>query len=888
MTSNQVRQKFLDFFKSKGHKIISSDTLVPADDPSVLFTSAGMNQFKQQFMGNITDYRRATSSQKCMRTADLVNVGISPTHHTFFEMLGNFSFGDYFKQQAITWAWEFIIQELKLPRDKIWASVHTSDDEAYDIWLNTVKIDKNKVVKLGDEDNFWPANAPKDGPNGPCGPCSEIFYDWGKEYGCDDPNCSPACDCKRFSEIWNLVFTQFDRQKDGSLFPLPSKNIDTGMGLERITSVVQNVRENYGTDLFVPILESINEQLKRKDIVPNDDWKSNKAKAIADHIRAACFAIADGVVPSNETRGYVIRKLIRRSIMNFKAVGIKGPLCYGLVNTIGNIMEKQYPEVKRKQQTLAAIIKKEEENFWKILDERSEENELLFKELLKGKSNDTPAQIAFNQYDTFGVPLEISKENAKKAGLEILDDDFEKLMDEQRERSRCDTQISSEIFTKSIGHLIKDLSSEFTGYEELETQAKVIGLLQCDVMKQSVSSDENFQVDVILDKTPFYMESGGQASDKGKILFENGFIDIVEIKKVNNAIVHRGIVHNGCIKINDLVRAQVLSPERNATARNHTATHLLQYGLRQILGEHIEQSGSSVNSEKLRFDFTRLKALKKETIDKLENFVNELIWENLTVQTQVMSIEQAKDSGALAFFGDKYGDTVRVVSVLDLPKGEKLCSEFCGGTHIQATGEIGLFKIITESSVAQGIRRIEAVTSRAAFDLIKNQEKLIEQISGLFKTDADKLADAATKTIKQVKAQEKEISRLKQGFLTNDAGELLKSAKKINQVSVIIKEFDNYDVNALRKVNDNLKTKADPMISVLGSAVNGKAMFLVGVSASLVNDGIDAVAIIRKISAIAGGGGGGKKDLAQAGAKDLECLSQAMSEAFKIVEEFIK
>ncbi len=770
--------------------------------------------------------------------------------------------------------------------DKIWVSVHNSDDQAYDIWLNTVKIDRNKVVKLGDKDNFWPANAPKDGPNGPCGPCSEIFYDWGKEYGCDDPNCSPACDCKRFSEIWNLVFTQFDRQNDGSLLPLPSKNIDTGMGLERITSVVQNVRENYSTDLFVPILESINEQLKRKNIFPDEDWKNGKAKAIADHIRAACFAITDGVVPSNETRGYVIRKLIRRSIMNFKAVGIQGPLCYGLVNTIGIIMEQQYPEIKRKQQTIAAIIKKEEESFWKILDERSEENVLQFKNQAENPQDGiTAAEIAFNQYDTYGVPLEVSKENAQKFGLKIIDDDFEKLMNAQRERSRSGTQISSEIFTKSIGPLIKDLSTEFVGYAELKIQAKVIAIIQNEDLKQQIDSKDNKDfVDLILDKTPFYVESGGQAADKGKLLFENGFIDIIKTEKVNNAILHRGIVHNGCIKINDLITAEVMTQERCATARNHSATHLLQYGLRQILGEHIEQSGSSVNSEKLRFDFTHLKALKKGTIDKLENFVNELIWENLTIQTQVMSIEQAKNSGALAFFGDKYGDSVRVVSVLGLPKAK----EFCGGTHVKATGEIGLFKIITESSVAQGIRRIEAVTSRAAFDLIKNQEKLIEQISDLFKTDADRLVNAATKTIKQVKAQEKEISRLKLGSLTNDAGELLKSAKKINQVSVITKEFDNYDVNALRKVNDNLKTKADPMISVLGSAANGKAMFLVGVSASLVNRGIDAVAIIKKISAIAGGGGGGKKDLAQAGAKDAECLSKAMAQALKIVEEFIK
>lgn len=885
MTSNQVRQKFLEFFKSKGHKIIASDTLVPQNDPSVLFTSAGMNQFKQQFMGNITDFRRAASSQKCMRTADLINVGLSPTHHTFFEMLGNFSFGDYFKKEAILWAWEFITQELKLSQDKLWVSVHNSDNEAYDIWISQVGVAKNRIVKLGDRDNFWPANAPKDGPNGPCGPCSEIFYDWGQEYGCKDPDCSPACDCKRFSEIWNLVFTQFDRQSDGTLIALPSKNIDTGMGLERITSVVQNVRENYATDLFAPILISITEQLKRKNIVPDSAWGKSKSKAVADHIRAACFAIADGVVPSNETRGYVIRKLIRRSIMNLKAVGINSPFCYGLVNTIGIVMEQQYPEIKRKQQMIAGIIQNEEEMFWKILNERCEDNVLQFKNYAKNPGdNISPANIAFNQYDTYGVPLEISKENAQKYGLKILDEDFEILMDEQRERSRSGTQISSEIFAKSIGPLINDLASEFVGYEQLTVQAKVIALVQGEKLKNIVDSNDNDNyVDVILDKTPFYVESGGQAADKGKILLKTGFIDILEIKKVNNAILHRGQVRNGSIKTNDIVTAEVINKDRRATASNHTATHLLQYSLRQILGEHIEQSGSAVSSEKLRFDFSHLTALKKETIDKIENLVNELIWENLTVQTEVMNIEQAKKSGALAFFGDKYGDTVRVVSISGLPQAK----EFCGGTHAQATGQIGLFKIISESSIAQGIRRIEAVTSHAAFDLVKKQQNLIEQMSDLFKAEADKLVESAEKTIKHLKEQEKEISGLKMGSLANDISGLLATAIKLNEVCVIIKEYKNYDVNALRKMNDSLKAKADPMISVLASTQGSKPMFLVGVSGSLVNKGIDAVEIIKEISAFSGGSGGGKKELAQAGARDAESLRTAMDQALKIVEKFI-
>ncbi|MCK4994185.1 MAG: alanine--tRNA ligase [Candidatus Omnitrophica bacterium] len=884
MKSNEVRQKFLKFFEKRGHKIIESDSLAPANDKSVLFTSAGMNQFKEQFMGNITDFRRAASSQKCMRTADLINVGKSPTHHTFFEMLGNFSFGDYFKEDAILWAWEFITEELLLPKERLWVSVHTSDDEAYDIWIKQIKISIDKIVKLGDKDNFWPANAPKDGPNGPCGPCSEIFYDWGKEYGCKDPKCSPACDCKRFSEIWNLVFTQYERQSDGNLIPLPSNNIDTGMGLERITSVVQNVRENYATDLFVPILESITELLNRKNIIADSAWFNTRAKAVADHIRAASFAIADGVIPANETRGYVIRKLIRRSIMNLKAVGVKGPFCYGLVNSIAIVMQEQYPQIKRKRETIAGIIKNEEEMFWKILDERSEENARLFKALTQNLSCETPAQLAFNQYDTFGVPLEISKENAQKAGLKILDEDFEKLMDAQRDRSRSGTQISSEIFSKSIGHLIKDLTTEFTGYVELETEAKVTALLQADILKDEVfDTDEIHQVDVVLDKTPFYVEAGGQAGDLGEIVLENeSVIQVVKTIKVNNSIFHRCLVDKGSIKKGDEVIVRVTPREhRVATMRNHTATHLLQYALREILGDSVEQSGSYVNSEKLRFDFTHLKALKKETIGKVEKLVNVLIWENLVVQTNVMKIEDAKKSGALAFFDDKYGDTVRVVSI------ENISKEFCGGTHVKAIGQIGLFKIVSESSIAQGIRRIEGVTGLKAFELLEMNEALLDELSAALKVTPDNLNETVEKLIKQIKNQEKELADFKLGSLRNDVSALIDSCVKVDNISVIVKEFKNYDVNALRKMNDLLKVKADPMISVLGTT-SSKPMIIVGLSAALVNKGLDAVEIIKELSALTGGGGGGKKYLAQAGAKDADGLRAAISRAPKIIENFLK
>ncbi len=881
MKSNEVRQKFLDFFAGHGHKIVESDSLVPANDQSVLFTSAGMNQFKEQFMGNITDFKRAASSQKCMRTADLVNVGKSPTHHTFFEMLGNFSFGDYFKQEAIQWAWEFITEVLLLPKDRLWVSVHKNDSEAYNIWLEKIKIEKDRIVKLGDSDNFWPANAPKEGPNGPCGPCSEIFFDWGEDAGCKKPECSPACDCKRFSEIWNLVFTQYDRQPDGSLTALPSKNIDTGMGLERIVSVMQNVRSNYETDLFVPILKSLDAILQKEGITPEKEWSGTKARAIADHIRAAAFAIADGITPSNETRGYVIRKLIRRSIIYLKQIGVKKPLCYGLVYSIATVMQEAYPEIKRRHETIAGIIKKEEEMFWTILKERAQDNELKFKEFSQSlDKNTSPAQIAFNQYDTYGVPLEISKENAQKYGLSICDEEFEQLMEEQRKRSRSNTQISSEIFSKSIGHLLKGIKSEFVGYEKLEADAEVLAVIQGDILVASATQEE--QADIVLDVTPFYAEAGGQVGDRGLIKTENGAeLTVAATIKADNAILHRARVIKGSIKKGDKVSACVTEEERLATERNHTATHLLQYALRSILGKDVEQSGSFVSSEKLRFDFNHLNQLNPQTLREIEELVNACILENIPVKTMVMGIDEAKNSGALAFFGEKYAQKVRVLSIGDKSK------ELCGGTHVKATGEIGCFKIVSESSVAQGIRRIEAFTGKAAFNAIKDDEQTLNDLCRIFKISQDKLVMTAKKAVQQLKSLEKEISRLKAGTITQESQELIKQALSVNGVSVLIKDFKDYDMDALRKLSDLIRAQKDPVVCVLGSTRANKPLLLVGVSKTLTQKGLDAVKIIRNITAVCGGGGGGKKELAQAGAKDAVLLQKAIKQSLKIIEEHL-
>ncbi|MCP4649895.1 MAG: alanine--tRNA ligase [PVC group bacterium] len=880
MKSNEVRSKFLKFFKSKDHKIAKSDSLVPQNDPSVLFTSAGMNQFKEQFMGKITDFSRAASSQKCMRTADLVNVGKSPTHHTFFEMLGNFSFGDYFKTEAISWAWEFVTKVLSLPKERLWISVYHKDQEAYDIWTKTIKIPKERIVKLGDKDNFWPANAPTDGPNGPCGPCSEIFYDWTENYGCKKPDCNPACDCGRFTEIWNLVFTQYNRQSDGSLNPLPSKNIDTGMGLERITSVMQDKRENYDTDLFVPIINAIKENLKRENITPDNAWLDSQAKAIADHIRAVTFAITDGVIPSNESRGYVIRKLIRRSIMYLKQTGFEKPFCYKLVYVIADNMKEPYPEVLERHENIAGILKKEEEMFWAILKERAPQADEAFKALVaKSKNGADAAQLAFNQYDTFGVPLEISKEIARKYNLVISDDDFEKEMDKQRERSRSGTQIAGEIFAKTTGHLIQGIKSDFIGYDSLSAESKVIAIIKNDALVDE--AEKNEEVDIILAKTPFYAEAGGQIGDTGLISADDFSAEVINTIKVDAAILHRVKIKKGTIKKGSTVLAEVNKGFRFLTMRNHTATHILQYALRKTLGKNVEQSGSYVTPEKLRFDFTHLEQLSPKTIAEIENLVNECIWDNYPVHTNITSINEAKEKGALAFFQEKYGDTVRVVSV------ENHSQELCGGTHVNATGEIGLFKITSESSIAQGIRRIEAVTSKEAFNRAQEKEKTISEISRLFKTSPENLISTAQKLAEQVKTQEKELAKHKKTSASQEADTLLDSAQNINNIAVIIKELKNYDMDALRKICDRLKSKTDNVICVLASTGLKKPLLIVGLSSSLAKKGLDAVTIIKEITAIAGGGGGGKKDLAQAGTKDEIGLRKALDQSKQIVEKFL-
>ena len=614
MKTDQIRKAFLEFFRSKGHEVVESDSLVPRDDPTLLFTGAGMNQFKEKFLGRNITYKRAATSQKCLRTGDLENVGRTSAHHTFFEMLGNFSFGDYFKKNAIQWAWEFFTKTLKIDPARLWVSVYKDDNEAFGIWKDVVKVPAEKIVKFGEKENFWPSEAPSKGPNGPCGPCSEIFYDYGNDVGCGKVGCTPACDCGRFVEVWNLVFTQFDRQQDGSLKPLPNKNIDTGMGLERIASVMQGVKTNFQIDTFAPVVEAILSSAPAcKCSLPNSQAGAGNAKvnAIADHIRAVTFCIADGVMPSNEERGYVVRKLIRRSMSHAKDIGINEPFLYKLVSTVADMMKDQYPEIKEGRDDIAQVIKKEEENFLFVIKTQLPKVEEAFEKIAREKDKARIAALAFDFYDTYGMPYDMLEESAEKFGLKIDKDLFEESLEKQREQSRSKTKIKGEIFSETFAKKVEalGLKTEFLGYEKAHAEANVLAVLEGG--------------EVILDKTPFYGESGGQAGDWGKMETGSGAMEVEDAKKIGETIVHIGKMLRGKIEKGELAKVSIDEEARSKTMRNHTATHLLQAALRKVLGEHVRQTGSFVDQDRLRFDFTHMKKMEPREIARVEEMVND-------------------------------------------------------------------------------------------------------------------------------------------------------------------------------------------------------------------------------------------------------------------------
>ncbi|MCU0651259.1 MAG: alanine--tRNA ligase, partial [Candidatus Omnitrophica bacterium] len=712
MKADILREKYLEFFRSKKHKAVESDSLVPKDDPTVLFTPAGMNQFKKQFLGMITDFTRATSSQRCLRTDDLEKVGKTDCHHTFFEMLGNFSFGDYFKAEAIAWAWEFLTKELNIAPQRLWVSVYKDDDEAYDIWKDKICVPAERIVRLGDHDNFWPADAKEKGPNGPCGPCSEIFIDLGQSAGCGKPGCSPACSCGRFIEIWNLVFTQFNRKDGGILEPLPQKNIDTGMGLERITAVMQGVTNNFQTDLFEPLLKEIKAAAKKPEAVQISEFY-----AVADHLRAIAFSVLDGILPSNEARGYVVRKLIRKSSMHLRSMGIHEPFLYRLVPVLADIMKKPYPQLQQRREDISSVILAEEKNFIAVLETSNTVLEEKYAGFEGGSNAWQAGEIAFELYDTYGIPLELTKAWLSKRKIEFSQESFDKKLEEQKARSKSKSAMQGDVFSLKEAHLKDVPATVFVGYEQTAAKVEVIKILKDGKEVEQINAGD--EAKIILNLSPFYAESGGQVGDTGVLNLCSGIFEVTDTQKFGKVFLHVGRVKEGHIKILNAGEAKVDPERRLAIARNHTATHLLQAALRKVLGTHVQQQGSWVGVDRLRFDFTHLSGVKDRELDRIEEIVNGYVIADLAVDKKEMSLQEAREQGALAFFAEKYEDNVRIVSISDISK------EFCGGTHLDRTGFIGLFKILHESSVASGVRRIEALTGAAAYRQMKEDQSVL-------------------------------------------------------------------------------------------------------------------------------------------------------------------
>ncbi|MCM8786469.1 MAG: alanine--tRNA ligase [Candidatus Omnitrophica bacterium] len=839
MTTAEVRKKFLDFFKNKDHVIFPSDSLIPFDK-SVLFTSAGMNQFKPYFLGEKTDIKKATSCQKCLRTDDLDKVGKTAYHHTFFEMLGNFSFGDYFKKEAISFAWEFLTTELNIKEKDLWVSVYKDDDEAYSIWKDYIKVPEEKISKLGPDKNFWPANALQDGPNGPCGPCSEIFFDQGETIGCGKPSCSPACDCSRFVEVWNLVFTQFNRVGPNKLEPLPQKNIDTGMGLERIASVLQGKQSNFQIDIFFPIVERIWQIVGLEKKNQNSTQLVN---AVADHIRAATFLIADGVYPSNEERGYVLRKIIRRAVSNINLLGYNKPCFYMLSNLVIKYMKDAYPEIEEKKDAILRIIQAEEEKFLDLLDQAH------YYISTKQKLN---AEELFYLYDTKGFPLEIIIDLAKKYNISLSLEGFDQLLIKQRELSKKKSMFDENIFAKSYFNF--DTKTIFIGYDNFQSTVNIVHLLVDDIEKDFLNEKERGVI--VLDKTPFYPESGGQLSDKGYIETKEGKFFVEEVKKIGDIILHSGFVEKGKIK-KDEALAFLDVERRKALSRAHTATHLLQAALRKVLGETIMQQGSLVDVDRLHFDFTHPKALASAQLEEIQDLVNEFVLRADPVEKKIVSFEEAKKEKALAFFKDKYEKIVRLVSISDYSK------ELCGGSHLDNTSQVGLFIIISEFSISSGIRRIEALVGKEAYNYINKLSQQSKKVANFLKCNIDDISLAIEKIFLDLKNQKEHILSLEKELLAYIVNESLQAKKQIQEINFITVKLENKDYPLLFYFTDLIKQKLSNFFVFIISNFYDKQIFVCRASNDLVEKNIDCLRFLEQFKDRLSLKGGGRKELVQ-------------------------
>ncbi|TDT69217.1 alanyl-tRNA synthetase [Hypnocyclicus thermotrophus] len=862
LTGNEIRSKFIEFFKDKTHKHFESASLIP-DDPTLLLTVAGMVPFKPFFLGQKeAPYPRVTTYQKCIRTNDLENVGRTARHHTFFEMLGNFSFGDYFKREAIEWSWEFVTEILKFDKEKLWVSVFKDDDETAKIWQEIVGIPAEKIVRLGEEDNFWAA-----GPTGSCGPCSEIYIDMGEEFGCESPTCGVGCDCDRYLEIWNLVFTEYNRLEDGSLEPLPKKNIDTGAGLERLTAALNKTHTTFETDLLFPILEKVAEMANVK--YKNNEKTDFSLKVITDHIRAIIFLISDGVLPSNEGRGYVLRRILRRAVRHGRLLNITDNFLYKLVDFVVDMMKNAYPELEKTKEHVRKVIKIEEEKFSKTLDQGIEMAIREIEKLKLQKKTKFDAETVFKLYDTYGFPFELTEEIAIEHGIKVSFDEFNEKMEEQKNRARNSREVIKEEGQDEFIEKFYDIygKTNFEGYNLLETKAIVY-----DIQKL----EEN-KLQIIFDKTVFYAESGGQVSDSGIIIGDNFNGKVIDVQKRKDIYLHIVEINEGDIEKGNELILKVDKEKRDSIKRNHTATHLLHEALKEVVGEHVNQAGSLVTEDRLRFDFTHYEGLTRKQVEEVERIVNKKIFENLEVKIEYMDIESAKSKGAMALFGDKYGDIVRVVSV------EGFSIELCGGTHVNRTGEIGLFNILHESGIAAGVRRIEATTGYKSFEVVNEMEREILKVAELLKTDINHIEDKIIKLLETQKELTKELEITKSKLATYEANSLFNEIEEINGVKVLLKTFKNKEAGELREIVDKAKEKLNSCVVVLGTN-NKKAIFAVGVTKDLINK-IKAGDLVRKIAEVAGGKGGGRADFAQAGGPNGDKVTEAIKLAKKILTE---
>jgi alanyl-tRNA synthetase len=868
MTTNEIRTKFLNFFKSQGHSIIASDSLVPKDDPTVLFTTAGMQQFKPQFLGHTDGFTRAATCQKCLRTDDLDVVGKTDFHHTFFEMLGNFSFGDYFKKEAIHWAWEFLTGELKLPKEKLWVSVYQEDTEAYGIWANEIKIPKERIVKLGDKSNFWPSNARLNGPNGPCGPCSEIFFDYGVNPHCPKGQaCDPDCSCGRFSEVWNLVFTQYNRKEGGILEPLPAKNIDTGMGLERLAAVVQGKKSNYETDNFVRIIQKIDEITEEKSA----NLTREEKRIIADHIRAIVFAIADGVIPSNKERGSIVKKLIT-AIADIELRKTGMVFSYYLAPIVVELMGNVYPELLNDKGELAitSYIHLTEEDYKEVFNTQIPKLKGYIEQiqnrttLSREEQNQEIGHLVFLFRDTYGlspstIKLALDLKNIEEHDQKVIFGVYDHLMKAQQERSRASSKMAGDVFANQ-DFTLNLPKTEFLGYKETKADAQVLKIL--NGQGEVPQANQGQAVKIILNRTPFYAEAGGQVGDSGYLLFANGKARVTDTYKTNDIYIHSGVIEQGSLKTGDKVQAVIDEPRRRAIMRNHTATHLLQAALREVLGTHIKQQGSLVEEGRLRFDFTHPKGVSPQEIKKIEDRINEFIRRADPVTTEVLTLEEAKKKGALAFFAEKYGQTVRVLSIGDYSR------EFCGGTHVSSIRDIEVMKIISEGSVAQGIRRVEAVTGKKDVEefLKKKQQELAIMEMG-----------------ERKKQQEKENQNAYFEKLKSSVDEMIEAGENVKGANLIIRSLEGIDIALLRKLSDLLKQKVKSGVFILGAKGPEDASVILSVTDDLVARGIKANELMNQITPLMDGSGGGRPQLAQAGSKNPQKLDGALAKAKEIV-----